>query len=155
MMVSVKSRARNLDDRTIEKIVQILDGWSGKLSWDLFVVAIAKVTHITYTRQALNNHARIKDAFTGRKSELTGRSPKSLDSKPPELKLALQRIIRLQAENERLNRENNNLLNQFIRWAYNASTRNLSKEFLDQPLPGVNRDRTREPKLISSQNKSE
>lgn len=146
MMENGKSRARNLDDRTIEKIVQILDGWSGKLSWNLFIVAIEKVTHITYTRQALNNHGRIKDAFIARKAALIGRSRKSFDSKSPELQFALQRIARLEAENERLNRENNTLLNQFLRWTYNAATRNLSKEFLDQPLPGVNRDRTREPK---------
>lgn len=31
------------------------------------------------------------------------------------------------------------LLEQFHRWAYHASARGLTQEFLDQPLPPLNR----------------
>ncbi len=37
-----KRRARNLDDQAIERIIGILDGWSGKLSWDLLVDSIER-----------------------------------------------------------------------------------------------------------------
>lgn len=141
-MVSTKSRARNLDDSAIEKIVKILDGWSGKLSWDLFIVQIEKVTHNVYTRQALDKHGRIKEAFTARKVILGRRDRKCFETKSPEMQTAQQRITRLVAENERLKSENNTLLNQFIRWAYNAHSRGLDQAFLDTPLPSANRERS-------------
>lgn len=141
-MTRHKPRARNLDDKIIEQIVEILDGWTGKLSWDLYIKAISSRLRATYTRQALNNHARIKEAFAQRKKSLAGRQQDSFENKSPELQFALERIARLEAENERITRENNTLLAQFVRWAYNASTRKLDLDFLNQPIPGVNRDRS-------------
>jgi hypothetical protein len=152
-MASTKSRARNLDDSAIEKIVQILDGWNGKLSWELFIVQIEKVTHNLYTRQALDKHGRIKDAFIARKVALGGRDRTLFENKSPEMQLAQQRIARLEAENERLNNENTTLLNQFIRWAYNAHSRGLDQTFLNSPLPSVNRERSDKPQLVKSSNR--
>lgn len=153
-MASTKSRARNLDDGAIEKIVQILDGWTGTLSWELFIVQIEKATHNLYTRQALNKHGRIKDAFTARKVALGGRDRKLFENKSPEMQLAQQRIARLEAENQRLGNENNTLLNQFVRWAYNAHSRGLDQAFLNTPLPSVNRERTDKPQLVKPSNRS-
>lgn len=67
-----KSRSKNLDDEAIELIVGILDGWSGKLTWDLLAEAIAKRTRVRYTRQALDKHCRIKAAFQLTKERLSG-----------------------------------------------------------------------------------
>jgi hypothetical protein len=154
-MASTKSRARNLDDDAIEKIVQILDGWTGKLSWELFIVQIERVTHNLYTRQALDKHARIKDAFTARKVALGGRDRKQFENKSLEMQLALQRIERLDAENQRLANENNTLLNQFVRWAYNAHGRGLDQAFLNTPIPSVHRECSDKPKLVESSSRSE
>lgn len=153
-MASTKSRARNLDDDAIEKIVQVLDGWTGKLSWELFIVKIEKVTHNLYTRQALDKHGRIKDAFATRKAVLSGRDRKQFENKSAEMQLALQRIARLDAENQRLRNENNTLLNQFIRWAYNAHGRGLDQAFLDTPIPLVSRERSDKPQLVKSSSRS-
>lgn len=150
-MPKVSSRSPNLDDATIERIVKILDGWSGKLSWQLFIEAITAQLHKTYARQTLNNHERIKAGFVARKKELTGQERKSKDSKSPELQLADQRIKQLEAEIARLTRENNTLLEQFVRWAYNASTRQLDLDFLNIPLPIINREKTKELKVIKSE----
>lgn len=149
-MPKISARAPNLDDATIELIVQILDGWSGKLSWQLFIEAITAQLHKTYARQTLNNHERIRAGFVARKKELTGQERKSKDSKSPELQLAAQRIENLEVEIARLNRENNMLLEQFVRWTYNASTRQLDLDFLNKPLPIINRDKTRELKVLKS-----
>lgn len=152
-MPKVRSRAPNLNDETIERIVQILDAWSGKLSWKLFIAAITTQLHRTYARQTLNNYERIREGFVARKKELTGQERKSTDFKSQELQLATQRIEHLEAEIARLNRENNMLLEQFVRWAYNASTRQLNLDFLNKPLPIINRDKTRELKVIKSKNR--
>ena len=58
-----KNRARNLDDTVIAKIVGILDGWNGKLTWGLLIDAIEERLKARYTRQALDRHDRVKDAY--------------------------------------------------------------------------------------------
>jgi hypothetical protein len=138
------SRAKNLGDEDVVKIVEILDGWSGKLSWELLIDAVEKRLFARYTRQAFHKHARIKDAFAQRKARLasSGERPRKVASSP-ELQLALDRIERLVGENERLVAENTRLLEQFVRWAYNAHTRNLDEAFLNRPLPTVDRQQTR------------
>lgn len=138
------SRAKNLDDQDVAKIVGILDGWSGRLSWELLVEAIEKRLFSRYTRQALHKHGRIKDAFALRKGSLakSGDAPRKLEGSP-ELQAAMARIERLKAENERLEAENTRLLEQFVRWAFNANLRGLDNNFLSQPLPTVDREQTR------------
>jgi hypothetical protein len=137
------SRAKNLSDDDVAKIVEILDGWSGPLRWELLIEHIERRLFARYTRQALHKHGRIKDAFASRKDHLASvpdRARKASSS--PELELALDRIERLTGENQRLTAENSRLLEQFVRWAYNASTRNLDEAFLSRPLPRVDRDQT-------------
>ena len=134
-----QQRARNLDDAGIKDIVEILDGWSEKLTWDLFIEAINFRTHNKYTRQTLHKHERIKNAFELCKARLADGDVAIRNVRSPELQKALERIARLEAENKRLESENNQLLEQFARWAYNAYTRGLDSQFLNQPLPPVNR----------------
>lgn len=137
------TRAKNLSAADVETIVGILDGWSGKLTWDLLIQAIARRNRATYTRQALHNHERIKNAFVLRKSALAGK-PSGGDKKVefPELQAALERIAKLEGENQRLQMENNRFLEKFATWAYNAHTRGLDEAFLSQPLPFVDRATT-------------
>ncbi|MBX9675956.1 MAG: hypothetical protein K2V71_05045 [Methylotenera sp.] len=134
-----QQRAKNLDDPSIKAIVEILDGWSEKLTWDLLIEAINFRTHNKYTRQALHKHERIRNAFDLRKAELANGDSTVRNVRSPELQKALERIARVEAENRRLDSENNQLLEQFVRWSYNAYTRGLDAEFLNQPLPPVNR----------------
>lgn len=139
----MRNRAPNLDDDAIEAIAGILDGWAGKLSWEALIDAIERRTRVRYTRQALHRHTRIRSAFGLRKKSLTGTRQKlgpAADS--PELAAALQRIARLEGENARLTAENHNLLEQFARWAYNAHSRGLDQQFLNQPLPAVDRQQS-------------
>jgi hypothetical protein len=108
--VSKIVRARNLGDSDIAEVVAILDGWTGKLTWELLVVAIKKRLHQEYTRQALNNHARIADAFrqrkkTASKAQAAPNRRRTADASQ-ELDAALQRIQVIEAENLRLLSEN-------------------------------------------------
>lgn len=143
-----RTREKNIDDEAIESIVGVLDGWTGKLTWELFIDAIEKRTRRRYTRQALHRYERIHLAFVTRKKALGGGSAENADvDMAPELKMALEQVERLTAENQRLKAEQQRLLEQFARWAYNAHSRNLTKEFLDTPLPKVDRERTDLTKL--------
>ena len=140
-----KSRAKNIDDGTIELIVSALDGWSGKLTWELLADTIEKRTRVRYTRQALDKHVRIKTAFQLTKERLSGapRVARKRRLSEAETDALAQRCERLLAENERLGRENNRLLEQFQTWLYNAHLKGLTREYLNAPLPSVDRERTR------------
>jgi len=145
------TRAKNLEDADIQQIVEMLDGWSGPLTWELLIAAIEKRRFMRYTRQGLHKHERISQAYTARKKTLvTSGANKETAYKTPELQVAHQTIDRLTAEVTRLKAENEHLLEQFVRWAYNAKTRDLDKEFLSQPLPTVDRELTKALSIVRS-----
>ena len=137
-----RRRAKNLDDEAIRLIVEILDGWSGDLSWLSLIEQIQARLKSKYTRQALHRHERIRLAFEKTKVRLSNPGRKQRD--PADLvRVPAGRISRLEAENDRLQQENDRLLEQFVRWAYNAHTRGLDEAFLNRPLPPVNRRPTK------------
>lgn len=138
-----KKRSKNLSDAEIKQIAEILDGWSDKLTWELLIDVIELRMFNRYTRQALYKHERIRNAFELKKNELSGGGKAVKRVTSPQLQIALDRIDRLEAENRRLESENNMLLEQYARWAYNAHTRGLDHEFLNRPLPLVNRGQTK------------
>ncbi|SBW83260.1 hypothetical protein PVE_R2G0866 [Pseudomonas veronii 1YdBTEX2] len=140
-----KGRAKNLDDDAIGLIVGVLDGWSGKLTWDLLIDAVEKRLRVRYTRQALDKRARIKIAYQVTKARIskinTSKSRQKLSA--VELVAFMQRTNRLEAENIRLRTENEKLLEQFVTWAYNAYLKGLTKEYLNTPLSRVDRETTK------------
>jgi hypothetical protein len=139
------SRAPNLSGSDIETVVGVLDGWTGKLTWERLIAVLAANLRATYTRQALSNHARIADGFDQRKKGLrvAGRAKKpALRDTSPEMQVALQRLERVEAEKMRLTAENERLLVQFALWLYNAEMRGLTKEQLSAPMPAVHREPT-------------
>lgn len=143
----MRKRAKNLTDKDIADIVSILDGWSGKLNWDLLIEAVEQRKRVKYTRQALHKYERIQHAFSLRKKALSDDAGTVPEVESPELQAALERIARLEGENARLAAENQRLLEQFVTWAYNAHTRGLDSAFLSRPLPPVDRDQTFRPKV--------
>lgn len=153
-MTSTTKRAKNLDDADITQIVEMLDGWSGKLSWEMLIDAIEERSYMRYTRQALHKHERIGQAYSQRKKSLSQQGvEKDISNLSPELHVAQQQLSRLTAENTRLKAENESLLEQFVRWAYNAYSRNIDKEFLNQPLPSIDRDVTKQKLVLKATTK--
>jgi hypothetical protein len=133
-------RSRNLDDAAISEIVGIVDGCTGPLTWQLLIEAIDELTRVRYTRQALNNHARIKLAFSLRRESIKATGvPIRINAATPELAALRQVNARREVEIDRLKVENSRLLEQFVRWSYNANNRGVGEEVLNRPLPTVNR----------------
>ena len=135
-------RSKNLDDQLIRQIVEILDGWSDDLTCEGLVEAIDRRIGQRYTRQTLHKHERIKQAFALRKAALGSGRGKVRKVDDPVLQLTLDRLARIEAENERLKRENSMLLEQFVRWTYNAGLKGLTLDLLNQPLPAIHRGQT-------------
>lgn len=140
-------REKNIDEAVIQDVLQILDGWQGKLTWELLIEAVAKRTGRIYTRQAFHKHRQINTAFKACKNNLRRsrplfkRSSKSLTS--DEVGVLMDRCARLEAENIRLRSENERLLLQFAVWSYNAHVRGLSEEYLNRPLQNIDREVTK------------
>jgi predicted nuclease with TOPRIM domain len=130
--------AKHLSTKDLDLILKAIDSWDGKLGWEALCDAVEPLIGTRPTRQTLNAHQRIKDAFAHQKARL--KSGFVSTKRPASLNIAEQRIRRLEAENSRLQRENHQLLEQFMRWQYNAHKFNVSAEKLNAPLPFVDRD---------------
>ncbi len=134
--------AKHLTDLDISNICELLDGWDTdyKLTWDKLVGAIKHELNITTTRQTLNKYTRITKAFVEVKSIVnrvsSGKKSNVQTAKTPaSLKIAQETIDRQNNTIQRLERENNELLEQFHVWLYNASTRSITPDMLNTPLP--------------------
>ena len=132
--------AKHLRDRDIERIVTLLDGWRGKLTWDRLCDACEPKIGTRPTRQTLAKSQRVTGAYKATKKRI--KSEDDAVNAPPTLKMAADRIERLKRENERLERENGELLEQFVVWQYNAHVKGLSDRDLNQPLPAIDRGQT-------------
>lgn len=131
-------RSPNLTANRIDSIVGIIRSWEGRLTWPALIKAVATQMRSTYTRQALYNQERIRVAFGiyRASSNVSG-----IDKRPVSatLRASMERVQRLELENAELRKREELLLEQFVRWAYNAATKGLPEEFLNRPLPPPNR----------------
>jgi uncharacterized membrane protein len=121
----------------------MLDEWTGKLTWDLLIDQIERELRVRYTRQALFRYESLKLAFAARKKAVSQAKDRSRPADEP-LDEKSRLVEVLKAENARLKLENQRLIEQFIRWAYNAyALKKMSKDMLDRPLPEVDRERSK------------
>ena len=129
--------AKHLTDNDIEAIVEYLDEWdlSKKLTWEKLCIALDDDLGISHTRQTLQSHDRIKGAFDELKLHLRGKKNRGGKVLPSSLAAAAKEIETLNRKNARLERENKNLLEQFLVWQYNAHIHGMKQDQLNRPLP--------------------
>ena len=124
-----RPRAPRMTQDRIVGIVAIIDGWKGRLTWEALCDVVDREIGGRYTRQALDNYTEIKAAYenynkapilSGDDKPLVGRKRRSegLSGKLRSWKLSAIYCLE----------------EQFVRWAVNASSRNLDEKFLDTPL---------------------
>lgn len=139
MSLKSSSKIKRLTENNINQILQTLDVWRGPLTWKLLINYVEPILGHRYTRQALWMHERIRLAFGLRKNFLN-----KLDKQPSRGSLGIlaaqERIMTLKSTIARLEKENEALKLQFIRWAYNANNRGLDETTLNQPLPAIDRE---------------
>jgi hypothetical protein len=131
-----KPRAADLNEERIEVILATLDEWQGKLTWDLLIDAVAKKTGQRYSRFTLAEYPGIANAFVVRKRvvrESNGSKP--LSARDERVQDALERARVQKARADRLQAENQRLLEQFVVWATNADRKGVTISMLNAPLP--------------------
>ncbi len=139
-----KTRAPDLTDELIQAVIEILDDWKGKLTWDLLLNTVEDKAGIAYSRFTFAEYPTIANAFTLRKKALSGiwkagpRHPRD-----EQVRAVLEQVARYRAKVERLEQENQLLLEQFVTWATNAERKGVTMAMLNAPLPKPNRDQSK------------
>jgi hypothetical protein len=129
---------RRLTDEDIAIAVRLLDGWTGKLSWDRFINMLAsELSGARYTKPGLRKQPRILNAWQMAKQRLdesleAAGDPRQGDAAVVQLR---QMMDRLRNENARLEQENQDLLERFQRWSHNAAVdKGMTREQLDREI---------------------
>lgn len=131
----VISRGKNITPEIKTQIFEILEGWKGKLTWELLIEAIAKRTLQDYTRQTLYGHEEIRSAFVAKKERVPLATEGRKKLYKAEEAFESERNLKLKEENARLQAHLDFLIEKFNRWTYNAYIRGVTEQQLEQPIP--------------------
>lgn len=133
--------AKHLTNKDIEAILNIIYAHEDdKLTWESICKASEVVVGKRPTRQSLHSNKIIREAYKAKKVSLKQASPTK--PKPSSLSAAADRITRLQSEVDILKKKNDSLLEQFVKWQYNAYKHGINEHQLNEPLPRIDRERT-------------
>lgn len=139
-----KKRAPDLTDERIALVLETLDAWKGKLTWELLLDAMQALIGFRYSRFTFLEYSEIANAFSYKKDLLRGGLPRERGQPRDErVRAALAQTERYKAKATRLEAENQLLIEQFVTWAINAERKGVTLDMLNTPLPRPPRDRSR------------
>lgn len=142
-----KTRAPDVTDEMLSDLLNVLDEWSGKLTWDLLLDEIEKKVGHRYSRFTFADYPAIASAFSLKKQSLRGLTPSApATPRDEKVRAVLEQNDRLKEKNKRLEAQNNALLAQYITWATNAKLYGMTIEDLAKPLVKPTRDRSKKAK---------
>ncbi|AOG11563.1 hypothetical protein [Agrobacterium sp. RAC06] len=124
----------------IDRIVELLTSWRGKLSWELLLKRVEAILRRPFTRQGLAKQENIQTAYQQAKNRI--RLVKPTSSKSPEIELMQSTIDSLRAKIAVMEAERGRYDEKFATWLYNARSRGISELDLNRHLPEVDRDRS-------------
>ncbi|MCU1788578.1 hypothetical protein CUU54_06855 [Pectobacterium polaris] len=125
--------AKHLTSADITIIKKILHVWKGKLTWEALCIEVAPSIGKKPTRQSLNMHEDIVEAYLMKKKTI--QTSRIVLKKPASLKIAAQRIRNIENSMAILERQNNLYKEQFTLWQYNAYKCGMKLHQLNAPLP--------------------
>ncbi len=125
--------AKHLTQDDVKEVINLLNKWHYKLTWDLLVKACDEKLGLQTTRQALNRQRAVTEAFGLTKERLKVKGGHY--ARPNSINEAHKRIEGLASEADALRNANEFLIEKFARWQFNALARGMTMEELDRPLP--------------------
>lgn len=130
--------ARHLNKNDIAKIINTIVVWDDEqITWDRICDAVTPLINRKPTRQSLNMHKEIVEAYHNRKKGI--RVTDNAIRKPANLKIAAARIANLEKQIYHLEEQNKNLKEQFIKWQYNSYKFGVTEHQLNSDLPTIER----------------
>jgi hypothetical protein len=133
--------AKHLNNDEVKNIANLIRDWSKeKLTWNNLCRKCEELFGVTATRQTLFAHRKIREAYSARKRHISRNGVRT--PAPSSLAFAAGRLARQEALIEELQEKNSRLLEQFVKWQYNAYKRGISIDELNDALPRIDRERT-------------
>lgn len=130
-------RASNITDVLERRIVALIESIPEKISWAIVIALVSRELGQQYTEQGLRKHVIIADAYRVRKTLLA--KQRTLRGGRRLQEATAKKIIELERFNERLLKENNQLIERFVVWSHNAaSLHNMTESELDEPISVAN-----------------
>jgi hypothetical protein len=130
--------APHLTSEDIERAVSLLAGWAGELTWNDFSTILGsrlESGHV-YSKVALSKHEKITTAFRNAKARLKKEAGDVGEESYGRSAVAVLRrkLDQTNAELKRANELNQELIEQFIRWQFNAERFGVKRQQLNAPL---------------------
>ncbi len=125
------------------KIAKMVREWpqEEELTWDNICAASNRILNYVPTRQALSRKPMLKNAYLAKREQRKREIEKFKNVPRPKSMLdAMNKIARLQGENDLLRAEITKMAEIAQRFIHNASIAGLSRERLMAPLPKIHRD---------------
>lgn len=120
-----------------KKIIDIIEGWKGKLSWKALCERVTKELGLRtqISRHTLLAYEDLKIAYEERKNWLKNNPTASNKRDDMQLQAAYDRIDKLETKVKRLQAERTVLQEQFVRWQYNLYYMGYNMDDLNMKLP--------------------
>lgn len=135
--------SKAITDSQLNKIAKIIRDWPQEeaFNWNAICSVSKSILGYAPTRQALSKKPILKNAYLVKKDKIRDSAAKLTDVARPQSMLdAMNKIARLQQENDALKAELGKMAEIAQRFIYNASIAGLSQQTLMKPLPRVRRD---------------
>ncbi|HDZ46556.1 hypothetical protein LCGC14_0317360 [marine sediment metagenome] len=134
---------KTITDSQLNKMAKMIRDWPEKevFNWNNICTASRSILGYTPTRQALSRKLMLKNAYQIKKKHRKNALDKVEGVPRPQSMLdAIDKIARLQQENDALRAEVAQMAEIAQRFIYNASIAGLSQQKLMSPLPKARRD---------------
>lgn len=134
--------ASPITNKQIKKIAEMIREWSykDKFTWEAICDASELFVGYRPTRQAFANKPVLVNSYKTRKNEIKAKVNELSDvPRPKSMPAAMDQILKLKQENERLKKELSLMSETAQRFIHNASLHGLSRSQLMQPLQNINR----------------
>jgi hypothetical protein len=129
---------RAITDEDIRSMVQMVRDWpkGEPFKWDSICKGARSILGYEPTRQALHKKPALMNAYETKKKHLRAEVTKlSKVARPRSTLDAMERIAKLQEDNDQLRSEVEKMAEIANRFIYNASINGLTREQLMKPLP--------------------
>lgn len=134
--------ASSIPNKQLKRIAEMIREWpiKDKLTWEAICDASEVIVSYRPTRQALANKPLLVNAYKTRKAEIKAKQDAlSGVARPKSIPAAMEQILKLRQENERLKKELGLMAETAQRFIHNASLHGLTRAQLMKPLPDIDR----------------
>lgn len=134
--------ASPIPNKQLKIIARMIREWplNDKLTWEAICDASEVIIGYRPTRQAFANKPFLVNAYKVRKAEIKAKQEAlSGVARPKSIPVAMEQILRLRQENERLRKELGLMAETAQRFIHNASLHGLTRAQLMKPLPNIGR----------------